>query len=260
MELPSYRISVTTLESFRRFLTAEEDSNFDTEEQLIDTLKGKFEGNDKTRFGSAFHKVVESPEIHKGLDLVSVDINDPSRMKPGTPLEPEVLLPAHIADIAVNHRKSFPYMICEVRATKTYELQKYMIQVSGILDGLDGATIKDSKTKFRAPKATEYMSSYQWRFYLDMLNLKAFDYHLFEVKYFDSLVLEFGKYSVKATTGRDKQPREIAMVAHEPIRCVSYLGITRDCTNLIEEFMEYIENRNLFHLLKPATQNEAILF
>lgn len=55
-----YRISVTSLEKFRRYL--EGVSSYDTEEALLETLSGEFKGNAYTRIGTAFHNVVELGE------------------------------------------------------------------------------------------------------------------------------------------------------------------------------------------------------
>ena len=50
-------VRVTQLESFRRFICGEYD--FITEQSVIDGITQEFTGNEYTRIGSAFHKVVE---------------------------------------------------------------------------------------------------------------------------------------------------------------------------------------------------------
>ena len=53
-------IRVTTLESFRRFRDNVTET-YDTEEKLIEHIKGEFKGNCKTEIGSAFHYLIERP-------------------------------------------------------------------------------------------------------------------------------------------------------------------------------------------------------
>lgn len=53
-----YRISVTSLEAFRRF--RDKHSVWDTEERLLNVLSGKKEPNSYATIGSCFHKIVET--------------------------------------------------------------------------------------------------------------------------------------------------------------------------------------------------------
>ena len=53
-----YRISVTSLEAFRRF--RDKHSIWDTEERLLNVLAGIKEPNAYTAIGSCFHKIVET--------------------------------------------------------------------------------------------------------------------------------------------------------------------------------------------------------
>ena len=50
-------VRVTQIEKFRRFITGH--SDYDTEQSVIDTLTGSFKGNEYTRIGTSFHKIVE---------------------------------------------------------------------------------------------------------------------------------------------------------------------------------------------------------
>ena len=50
-------LRVTQLEKFRRYIT--EHSEYDDERSVIDNLTGQFTGNQYTRVGTAFHKIVE---------------------------------------------------------------------------------------------------------------------------------------------------------------------------------------------------------
>ena len=52
-----YKLSVTTIEKFRRYVVGA--SEYDTEQALLEAIKGVFTGNDKTRTGSCYHKIIE---------------------------------------------------------------------------------------------------------------------------------------------------------------------------------------------------------
>lgn len=244
-----YKVRVTTLEKFRRYMK-EVVPTYDTEEELIKALKGEFEGNDKTRFGSAFHAIVEHPELLD--DLGSPTIVQVDGLK--------VCVPYNVAKVAHDHARNHPQMICEVPITKVYQTEKYTVQVYGKTDGIEGVAMRDCKTKYRGVSATEYMDSYQWRYYLDMMGLDVFYYDVFEIRYFDGLKQdEYGVYHPVITTGRDKQLRPLGIIQHEPITCTSYMNMHRDCVNLIDEFMQYIETRNFFHLLKSMPYEAALM-
>ena len=53
-----YRISVTSLEAFRRF--RDKHSIWDTEERVLNTLSGKKGPNAYAAIGSVFHSIVET--------------------------------------------------------------------------------------------------------------------------------------------------------------------------------------------------------
>lgn len=252
---PQLKVRVSTLEKFRRYMASGEDDQYDNEASLIESLEGKFEGNDKTRLGSAFHKIVELPKVSREIDgNLLVDINKDDQTG-----DPKVFVPSHIVDIALGYKAAHPLMVSEVPFSKVYHTGKYSITVYGKMDGLEGARGRDMKLKFGRPTPTDYMASYQWRFYGDMAGIIAFDYDVFEVKFFDRLTRQGDFYLPMATTGRDKAPRQIQMIPHEPITCVPYTTMHQDCVQLITEFLDYIENRNFFHLLKQVPYETAIL-
>ena len=51
-------VRVTLLESFRRYMSG--DYAYVNEQSVIDSITKKFEGNDYTRIGTAFHSIVET--------------------------------------------------------------------------------------------------------------------------------------------------------------------------------------------------------
>lgn len=218
-----YKISVTVLEKFRRYMT--EASQYDTEEALIESIKGVFLGNDKTKTGGAFHKLIEGDYRNEGSFCIADDI---------------AFLPDQ-AEPAFEFKQKHPLMVHEISVFKDYIVGPHSIRVTGRVDGLDGINIHDSKTKFRSIKYQEYLDSYQWRYYLDILELDNFYYQLFEVIGFESL----------CGSVPHKLPG-VLFIPHEPLQCLRYKGMETDCLNLIIEFMTYIDNRNYYHLLKTV--------
>lgn len=230
------RISVTTLEKFRRYIT--EASPFDTEESLLESLKGLFTGNDKTKFGSAYHKVVEGEFNVTKQGLVVIADNE------------SFVIPLEIAKPGLDYKKAHPLMVHEMKLSKIYESNYFPIQVSGRVDGMEGACIRDLKCKFRSPDWQEYMDSLQWKCYLDIMELSVFYYDIFEIKGFAELP--------------SRQPYlidKVQVIAHEPLMCEKYDYMNRDIMYWLNAFLDYVHQKNLLHLLKPAiVQDDTLTF
>lgn len=229
------RVSVTTLEKFRRFIDGV--SSYDTEESLIESLKGLFKGNDKTDFGGAYHKIIEGEfEDYSGNIFVRYDKTK------------DFVFNASQAAPALLYRRNHPVMVHEVDVRKIYETAYGPIQVTGRTDGIEGATVRDLKTRFKPMNDLEYANSSQWKFYLDMLGLDMFFYDVFEIKGFDALPV--------------KKPfimPDVQVIAHEALRCERYAGMELDVITLLNDFLQYIDNRQFSNLLKPAIADEQQL-
>lgn len=229
------RISVTTLEKFRRFIDGV--SSFDTEESLIESLKGLFKGNDKTDFGGAYHKVVEGEYQDYSGNIFVVDSNKKEYV-----FNPSQAAPALI------FRRNHPSMVHEMDVRKIYNTAYGSIQVTGRIDGIEGAIVRDIKTRFRQMDDGEYRDSFQWRFYLEILDTDIFFYDVFEIKGFERLP--------------DKKPYimpDVQVIAHEALRCERYAGMELDVITLLNDFLQYIDNRQFSNLLKPAIADEQQL-
>lgn len=221
-----YRISATSLEKFRRFMN--EVSPFDTEESLIQTLSGQFKGNDKTKVGGAFHKLIEG-EYKKVGALYMAD---------------DILFLKEQADVALEFRTAHPFMIHEIPLSKVYNTAYFPIQVTGRVDGLEGTIIHDHKCKFSMVKWFEYTDSIQWKIYLDVMDVDTFLYNVFAVKGFEQLPA-----TAPFSLGTDVQITPL-----DPMPCLRYCTMQDDITGLLNDFIEYIRFRNLFHYLKPAME------
>lgn len=226
-------IRVTTIEKFRRFMT--EASSFDTEVSLIDTIKGTFTGNDKTRTGSCFHKIIEQDALVVPGGIIA----EADGVK--------IFFTDEQAAPAVEFKRQHPAMIHEIEVGKIYETKFGPIKIGGRIDGLEGMEVQDTKTKYRDIDLLDYSDSYQWRFYLELIGLDMFHYDIFQVHYFEAL------------TG--SMPYQLnGVVIDEPVRlqCLRYNAMADDCRQLLQEFMDYIHFRNLWPFLKTVTTQPAL--
>lgn len=223
------RIRVTTIEKFRRFLT--EASIYDTEESLLESLTGKFEGNEYTRIGTAFHKIAEVGDITNLYDFskpsYSIKIDDFL-----------VIFNQSQIDMAVSYKNEFQGSFNEIRAEKVYSINGVEILVSGGADKVFGNQIRDTKTKYSYYKGSkDYTDSVQWKLYLDIFELPEF--------YFD--IFEFRGYN-KLKNGYDVSG--LNLIKHDPIHCLKYSGMQDDIEILLGQFIDYIKFRNLEHLFQ----------
>ena len=203
-------IRVTTLESFRRFRDNVTET-YDTEEKLIEHIKGEFKGNSKTEIGSAFHYLIET----NGEYLQSSGVNFS---------ENQIL-------IALNHQVLISPFVPEIRKNKIFYTGKYKVEISGCTDVLQGNTLRDTKCKFSAPTYMDYYNSFQWRIYLSIFGLDRFLYDIFEfVGYKDEMV---------------KDVSSLVLKQHEPFECVRYEKMESEIITLINDFMDWIYFRNL---------------
>lgn len=224
-----YRISVTTLEKFRRCMLQLTD--YDNEAALIDAIKGQFLGNEKTMIGEAYHGLIEG-------DFESMQ----HHFKAGHCL----FTPAQ-ARPAFDYAKERKGMIYEVPVRKVYSIPGRDVVVSGRLDGIEGSIERDIKTKFGAIDSIDYMDSLQWQFYLDMTSRKVFKYDVFEVVGFDAL--------------QGNAPYELPGVQFLPAEtttCLAYPDMAEKCHTALVDFFDFVAERELFPFLKtePSIQKQ----
>ena len=227
-----YRVSVTTIESFRRYIT--EASPFDTEEKLLESIKGIFIGNPKTEFGSAYHYILEGKHrpAFKGSGVWAKGFSFTEQQ----------------AAPALQYRRDHSDIVSEVQVSKIYQTKFFPIQVSGRVDAIEGMCVRDGKTKFRSIDWQEYQSSCQWKFYLDMLNADVFYYDVFEVKGFPD----------DASMNTKIYP-DVVIKDYESYKCIGYTGVSAEINLLLNDFLDFVANRNLWQYLKPALTYDSIL-
>ena len=228
-----YRISVTSLEKFRRYI--EGVSSYDTEEALLETLSGEFKGNAYTRIGTAFHNVVElGEEAFAG--------NTHADCFPVVSDNTVVLMNQEQILTAMKYRYSIRGAFFEIPLGRDFSSTPFPIYVSGRADVISGAEIRDIKTKYSTPKASDYSNSCQWKLYLDILEAERFCFDVFEFRGYsqDKCIDEEGIDDV----------RELKLVPFDTVVCDRYNSMEQDNRALVNEFCKYIEIKNLYHLLK----------
>lgn len=243
MEKPLIR--VTAIEAFRRWTEQSEYDNFEiTEQSVIDSVSGHFTGNDLTRIGTAFHSIVESgsPQYSKA----PAGIRTFTRYgKPESEPVPEgrtftvggfpVTLDTGQCRTALRYRAEHPGAFHEVRESKDYG----PAVVTGCADMIHGTEIRDIKTKFFFVRDTDYTSSCQWRFYLDIFQADTFRFDIFQFQGYDA-----------ARHGSDV--RGLPLTRRTPaITCRRYGHMQQDLSVLLSEFLRWAQARRLMQYLAP---------
>ena len=236
-------VRVTQLESFRRFISGEYD--FITEQSVIENITQEFTGNEYTRIGSAFHKIVElgSLQAVERLGLATrAEAGERSFTyynKPKTEPTPQgwrigigddaAILDDEQVATAERYAQKYPAAIHEVRTYKEYD----DVVVTGCADIINGLEIRDIKTKYSTINDADYIKSAQWRFYMELFECEHFAFDLFA---FDGYKLEKHGDDVRGLPLKPIQP---------PINCVWYNKLQEDNKLLLKEFLQWIKCRNL---------------
>lgn len=226
-------IRTTAIEAFRRYLHNGDYDRYEiTEQSVIDSVTGKFEGNTYTRIGTAFHKIIQdgdfdldyNPEYH------GYDINIDGNIVKFTMAQ---------ARVALDYRDEHPSAYHEFRGYKDYG----RAIVTGCADMIDGVEIRDIKTKYSTPSDSEYINSCQWRYYLDIFGADTFHFDLFV----------FHDYN-KDKHGYDVRPLELTRHT-PPITCYRYPEMENDNLVLLNQFMDWAEARGLTEYLTSKRIN-----
>jgi hypothetical protein len=154
------RISVTTLESYRLYLT----TDWMTEERLMGDLT-QFRETPEMRAGKAFHSILEAPDAcQQGGGYVA-----DGHVFPASVVEPCLSW--------VDRAGAF-----EVKLPKVYRVGGEDVTVVAKVDQLLGVRIREHKTKWSPFDIDAYALSCQWRFYVDIFEgARAVDYRVFRL-------------------------------------------------------------------------------
>ena len=206
------KISPSVLNNFNRFL--DESIEYFDYEKFMDTLTKPIEVSDKMRFGSACHKVLElgNDAFNPGYDNCVMIDN----------------LPIYIAqdkvDVLIKFRNDYGEGIYEQRHRKVYQVGKYEVVMSMIIDMITSSgSIFDFKFVQSQIKSEQYLNSMQWKCYVDAMDLDHFIYWIW--------------------TNRKND-----LVQFPPIVCFRTKKTHLEIVMMIERFIEFLENEDLIHL------------
>lgn len=222
------RISITTLETYRKFLAGDE---WTDQQAMIAAIKSPFLGNEYTRIGSAFHAIVEQGEAaieelpEMGKFRVTVDGKWP------------VIFNEEQVAMALKYRAKLSYAFHEEWIGREFDTPSMTIWVHGRVDVLHGIFIRDIKTKYSKIKLEEYTESAQWKFYLDLTGLDTFYFDLFE----------FPNYNI-GRHGYDVS--SLGIRPYGAIECIRYDGMEAENRQLVCDFTDFIVRHNLTSFLK----------
>lgn len=221
------RISITTLETYRKFLAGDE---WTTQQSLIDGLITPFEGNEYTRIGSAFHAIVEQGES------VLETIPGTGTFKVTVEGWPVIFNEEQVA-MALKYREKLPNAFHEEWIGREFKTPAMDIWVHGRVDVLHGTFVRDIKTKYSPVKYDDYANSAQWKLYLDLTDLDTFYFDLFE----------FPGYK------KEKHGYDVSSLGIRPygaIECIRYDGMVEENKRLVCDFTDFIVKHNLTQYFK----------
>lgn len=221
------RISITTLEAYRKYLAGDE---WSSQQTMIDSIVTPFEGNEYTRIGSAFHAIIEQGEN------VIEELPEMGKFRVTTEGWPVIFNEQQIA-MALKYRDKLPYAFHEEWIGREFETPAMTIWVHGRVDVLHGIFVRDIKTKYSPVKYEDYAESAQWRLYLDLTGLDTFYFDLFE----------FPGYK------KDRHGYDVSSLGIKPygtIECIRYEGMEEDNRRLVCDFTDFVVRNNLIEYLK----------
>jgi len=232
-------VRVTQIEAFRRYLEQSDYDNYEISEQsVIDSVTGVFQGNELTRIGTAFHAIVQTgcqpcaaaPAGFRTFTYYGSEKREP--VPEGRTFNVDghsVTLDLSQVKVALDYRYRHINAFHEVRLYRDYG----PAVVTGCADMVDGLQLRDIKTKFSTPQDTPYVNSCQWRFYLELFGADIFSFDLFT----------FEGYS---QTRHGYDVRGLPLVLRTPsIRLYRYKGMEQDNRILLDRFLDWVGERGL---------------
>lgn len=242
-------IRVTQLESFRKYITGNEDKDkfVVSEQDVIDSITGVFTGNEMTRIGTAFHRIVEGdtdgnrkvPEGERTFLYYGKEKKEPVPCGREFNIDGyPVTLDIRQCKVALDYKNQYPDAFHEIR--------EYMdmgdVVITGCADMIDEFELRDIKTKFSFPDDSAYTDSAQWRYYMEMFGAETFHFDLF---IFDDYKKEKHVMDV----------RGLNLWRYEPaITCYYYNKMEEDNRNLLKEFIQWAKVRNVYDLIPEYSQ------
>lgn len=224
------RISVTTLEEFRRY----KQFDYISEERMVNRIKGVFEPSAHMNYGTDFWSYVERPDEAYRLPTGAV------RMP-----EFDTYLPQAIVAKIDEYRASLQSPVFEVPVRAKYVFTDLPpVIVSGRFDVMEGNIVRDGKTTKQFDYEV-YEDSLQWKFYLDMVGENKFIYDVFEKR---GIVED-------PNGAKDDEGKLLTWPADVELHSFpfyAYPEMKRDCRYWISEFLAFVRMKGLTEFLtKP---------
>lgn len=216
------RISVSRLETFRKFLDGEMKGYF-TQQLIIDDIKGLRPYSAKANLGTAFHALLE-------MDLKSVKyLHDPIAEKgkyiiKTKDMQEPVTFSNKQAAKALWFREQHPDIVHEVPVKTEIELRGHSITISGRMDGMEGFIGSDAKTSDKASCCEDWENSFQWKYYAWMAKLRQFRYDIFQFVYKD---------------------QQLDNVIYHAYNFLPYMGMQEECLQLLDRYLDFCSMHNL---------------
>lgn len=189
------RVSATEIDAYRRYLNPPEGMEIELDE-LLRQLRREEPPSESMLAGSALHKFLETAEIGETQE---VDID--------------------------GYRFSFEFdgavdlpPIREMKATKDYEIGMFLVTLVGKVDAIHGKRIDDHKFTSRYD-AERFLSSYQWRVYLDIFDAEEFRWNIFE--------------------GREAQEKRYVITNLHRLTMHAYPGMRDDIEKALTDFVGF---------------------
>lgn len=163
-----YKISVTTVDQFVKYLN----SDTMTDEELIDRLIGKFQGNKFTELGTAFHFCLQNPgETYKPFELESGTIYQ---------YEYNGICFDDLMMTECLNKLNWDIPAFEVREEKIYNSSYGEVKMIGKADQLCLNYVQEIKSCWTQYKYDNYKDSIQWKFYIDMFGVNTCKYIVYQ--------------------------------------------------------------------------------
>lgn len=123
----------------------------------------------------------------------------------------------------------------ELKAEVVFDTPSGLVTLVGMVDGLDGLTVRDQKLteKFDAER---YLDSLQWRAYLVMFSAKEFVYDIFVAKY----ERERGYTDAEGVFHEGAFTKQVTIREYHPLRFYAYPSIRADVQKAVSELAEVI--------------------
>lgn len=207
--MDSLRISASDIDALRYYLADEDASLAD----LLAQLRHETPQTEPMRVGTALHAALEHCEIGEHGELSANGYTFVFT------IDGEVDLPD----------------VREVKATRDYLIDGCLVTLVGKVDAIHGKRIDDHKFTSRYD-AERFMSSMQWRVYLDVFDADEFRWNVFE--------------------GRETadDPKRYVITAIHPLTIHRYPGLRADVQRELKRFVEFARQ----HLPERVGLSDAV--